>query len=182
MKNLLDDERIRIATIAFLIGLLLAFVIFPKPETETVYKFETVTKTDTLFVDKLDTVYISKTKIKTQVLRDTVVVDFKPQISQFNASFPFEYGSTNISGEVLGEVLKMTATNDFKIPVVTNTITNTETKTIVQKPKGIYLGAGVNSLIQPSASVTYLDNKYIFSYQFQPLQKIHQIGVAKKLF
>jgi len=182
MKNLLDDERIRIATIAFLIGVLLTFVIFPRPESETVYKFETVTKTDTLFVDKLDTVYISKTKIKTQVLRDTVVVDFKPQISQFNASFPFEYGSTNISGEVLGEVLKMTAINDFKIPVVTNTITNTETKTIVQKPKGIYLGAGVNSLIQPSASVTYLDNKYIFSYQFQPMQKIHQIGVAKKLF
>lgn len=182
MKNLLDDERIRIATIAFLIGLLLAFVIFPRPKSETVYKFETVTKTDTLFVDKLDTVYISKTKIKTQVLRDTVVVDFKPQISQFKASFPFEYGSTNVSGEVLGEVLKMTATNDFKIPVVTNTITNTETKTIVQKPKGIYLGANVNSLIQPSASVTYLDNKYIFSYQFQPLQKIHQIGVAKKLF
>ena len=182
MKQLLDDERIRIATIAFLIGVVLTFVIFPRPEQETVYKFETVTKTDTLFVDKLDTVYISKTKIKTQVLRDTVVVDFKPQISQFNASFPFEYGSTNVIGEVLGEVLKMTATNDFKIPVVTNTITNTETKTIVQKPKGIYLGAGVNSLIQPSASVTYLDNKYIFSYQFQPLQKIHQIGVAKKLF
>ena len=182
MKNLLDDERIRIATIAFLIGLLLAFVIFPRPETETVYKFETVTKTDTLFVDKLDTVYISKTKIKTQVLRDTVVVDFKPQISQFNASFPFEYGSTSVSGEVLGEVLKMTATNDFKIPVVTNTITNIETKTIVQKPKGIYLGAGVNSLIHPSASVTYLDNKYLFQYQFEPLQKIHQIGIAKKLF
>ena len=182
MKNLLDDERIRIATIAFLIGLLLAFVIFPRPETETVYKFETVTKTDTLFVDKLDTVYISKTKIKTQVLRDTIVVDFKPQISQFNASFPFEYGSTSVSGEVLGEVLKMTATNDFKIPVVTNTITNTETKTIVQKPKGIYLGAGVNSLIHPSASVTYLDNKYLFQYQFEPLQKIHQIGIAKKLF
>jgi len=182
MRKLLDDERIRIATIAFLIGLLLAFVIFPRPETETVYKFETVTKTDTLFVDKLDTVYISKTKIKTQVLRDTVVVDFKPQISQFNASFPFEYGSTSISGEVLGEVLKMTATNDFKIPVVTNTITNTETKTIVQKPKGIYLGAGVNSLLQPSASVSYLDNKYLFQYQFQPMQKVHQIGVAKKLF
>jgi hypothetical protein len=182
MKNLLDDERIRIATIAFLIGVLLTFVIFPRPEQETVYKFETVTKTDTLFVDKLDTVYISKTKIKTQVLRDTILIDFKPQISQFNASFPFEYGSTSVSGEVLGEVLKMTATNDYKLPVVTNTITNTETKTIVQKPKGIYLGAGLNSLIQPSASVNYLDNKYIFSYQFQPLQKIHQIGVAKKLF
>jgi hypothetical protein len=182
MRKLLDDERIRIATIAFLIGLLLAFVVYPKPEQETVYKFETVTKTDTLIVDKLDTVYISKTKIKTQVLRDTVLIDFKPQISQFNASFPFEYGSTNVSGEVLGEVLKMTATNDFKIPVVTNTITNTETKTIVEKAKGIYLGASVNSLLQPGAKVSYLDNKYLFSYQYQPLEKLHTLSVNKKIF
>jgi hypothetical protein len=182
MRQLLDDERKRIAIISFLIGVLLAFVIFPRPESETVYKFETVTKTDTLIVEVKDTVYVPKTKIKTEFLRDTILIDYKPKISQFNASFPFEYGSTNVSGEVLGEVLKMTATSDFKIPVVTNTITNTETKTIVQKPKGIYLGAGVNSLIQPSASVSYLDNKYIFQYQFQPLQKIHQIGVAKKLF
>jgi hypothetical protein len=182
MRQLLDDERIRIAIISFLIGLLLAFVIFPRPESETVYKFETVTKTDTLIVEVKDTVYVPKTKIKTEFLRDTILIDYKPKISQFNASFPFEYGSTNVSGEVLGEVLKMTATSDFKIPVVTNTITNTETKTIVQKPKGIYLGASVNSLIQPSASVSYLDNKYIFQYQFQPLQKIHTLGVSKKLF
>jgi hypothetical protein len=182
MKQLIDDERIRIATIAFLIGVVLTFVIFPRPKQETVYKFETVTKTDTFFVDKLETVYIPQTKIKTEVVRDTILIDFKPQISQFNASFPFEHGSTSISGEVLGEVLKMTATNDYKLPVVTNTITNTETRTIVQKPKRIYLGGGVNSLLQPSASVAYLDNKYLFSYQFQPMQRIHQIGVAKKLF
>ncbi len=177
-----DNQKIKIATLAFMAGILVAYIFFPKTESETVYKFETVTNTDTLIVEVKDTVYVPKTKIKTQVLRDTVLINFKPQISQFNASFPFEYGSTNVSGEVLGEVLKMTATSDFKIPVVTNTITNTETKTIVQKPKGIYLGAGVNSLIQPSASVSYLDNKYIFQYQFQPLQKIHQIGVSKKLF
>jgi len=182
MRKLLDDERIRIATIAFLIGLLLAFVIFPKPESETVYKFETVIKTDTLIVEVKDTIYIPKTKIKTQVLRDTVLIDFKPQISQFNASFPFEYGSTNVSGEVLGEVLKMTATNDFKIPVVTNTITETKTETIIKKSKGIYLGASVNSLLEPSAKVSYLDNKYIFEYQYQPFTRSHQIGVSKKLF
>jgi len=182
MKKLLDDERIQIAIVSFLIGVLLAFVIFPRPEIETVYKFETVTKTDTLIVEVKDTVYVPKTKIKTEVLRDTILIDFKPQISAFTASFPFEYGSTNVSGEVLGEVLKMTATSDFKIPVVTNTITNTETKTIVQKPKGIYLGASVNSLLQPGAKVSYLDNKYLFTYQFQPLEKVHQIGVAKKLF
>jgi hypothetical protein len=177
-----DNQKIKIATLAFFAGVIVAYIFFPKTESETVYKFETVTNTDTLIVEVKDTIYIPKTKIKTEVLRDTVLVNFKPQISQFNASFPFEYGSTNVSGEVLGEVLKMTATSDFKIPVVTNTITNTETKTIVQKPKGIYLGAGVNSLIQPSASVSYLDNKYIFQYQFQPLQKIHTLGVSKKLF
>jgi hypothetical protein len=27
-----------------------------------------------------------------------------------------------------------------------------------------------------------LDNKYLFTYQFEPLQKVHQIGVSKKIF
>ena len=177
-----DNQKIKIATLSFFAGILVAYIFFPKIESETVYKYETVTKTDTLMVEVKDTVYVPKTKIKTEVLRDTILIDFKPKISLFKTTIASEYGSTYVSGEVLGEVLKMTATNDFKIPVVTNTITNTETKTIVQKPKGIYLGAGVNSLLQPSASVAYLDNKYLFQYQFQPLQKVHQIGVAKKLF
>jgi hypothetical protein len=177
-----DNQKIKIATLAFLAGILVAYIFFPKTESETVYKFETVTKTDTLIVEVKETVYVPKTKIKTEVLRDTILIDYKPQISQFTASFPFEYGSTNVSGEVLGEVLKMTATSDFKIPVVTNTITNTETKTIVQKPKGIYLGASVNSLLQPGAKVSYLDNKYLFSYQYQPLEKLHTLSVNKKIF
>jgi hypothetical protein len=178
----MEDERIKIAVLAFIAGAVLAFIFMPKPETEEVYRFTTVTKTDTLFVDKVSTVYIPKTSIKTEVLRDTILIDFKPQISLFETSFPFEHGSTKVSGEVLGDVLKMTATNDYKIPVVTNTITNTETRTIIEKPKGIYLGAGVNSLLKPSASVAYLDNKYLFQYQYQPLQKIHTLGVSKKLF
>jgi hypothetical protein len=182
MKDLLDDERIRIAIISFLIGVILTFVVYPKPEFETVYKTKTERLTDTLYITSTDTVYIPKTKIKTEVLRDTVLIDFKPQISRFRTTFPSDYGNTYINGEVLGEVLKMTATNDFKIPVVTNTITETKTETIVVKPKGFYLGAGVSSLLQPNAKVAYLDNKYLFSYQFEPLQKVHQIGVAKKIF
>jgi hypothetical protein len=178
----MQDQRIKIAVLSFIAGAVLAFIFMPKPETEEVYKFTTVTKTDTLFVDKVSTVYIPKTSIKTEVLRDTILIDFKPQISLFETTFPFEHGSTKVSGEVLGEVLKMTATSDYKIPVVTNTITNTETRTIIEKPKGIYLGAGVNSLLKPSASVAYLDNKYLFQYQYQPLQKIHTLGVSKKLF
>ena len=182
MKHLIDDERIRIAVVAFLIGVVLTFIVYPKPETETVYKFTTKTETDTAYVAVLDTVYVPKTRIKTQVLRDTILVDNKAKISLFETTFPFEYGSTKVSGEVLGEVLKMTATSDYTIPVVTNTVTNTETKTIIKKSKGIYLGANVNSLLQPGASASYVDDKYIFQYQYQPLQGIHQIGVSKKLF
>jgi hypothetical protein len=177
-----DKERIKIAIVSFLLGIVLGFVVFPRPEMETVYKFETKFETDTLLVNSTDTVYAPKNKIKPKVIRDTVLIDYKPQISLFETTFPFEYGSTKVSGEVLGEVLKMTATSDYTIPVVTNTITNTETKTIIQKAKGIYLGAGVNSLIDPSVKVAYLDNKYLFQYQYQPVTKIHTLGVSKKLF
>jgi hypothetical protein len=178
----MEDRRIQIAIISFLIGVILTIIIYPKPEAEEIYKFTTVTETDTLFVDKLETVYIPREKIKTQVLRDTILVDHRPIINAFSSTTPFEYGNTYVSGEVLGEVLKMSVTNDFKIPVVTNTVTNTETRTIIQKPKGIYLGAGVNSLLKPSASVAYLDNKYLFQYQYQPVTNIHTLGVSKKLF
>jgi predicted RNase H-related nuclease YkuK (DUF458 family) len=179
---MMQDQRIQIAIIAFIAGVILSFIIYPKPEEETVYKFETKVETDTIYTRVVDTVYISKNKIKTEVLRDTVLVDFKPKISLFQTSIPSEYGSTHVSGEVLGEVLKMTATNDFKIPVVTNTITNTETKTIIKKAKGVYLGAGVNSLLKPSAKISYLDNKYLFEYQYQPVTKVHALGISKKLF
>ena len=38
MKELLDDERIKIALLAFIAGVILAFLVFPKRELETVYK------------------------------------------------------------------------------------------------------------------------------------------------
>ncbi len=177
-----DREKIKIATISFIVGVILAFVVFPRPDLETVYKFETKVETDTLFVHFRDTIYVPKNKIKTQVIRDTILIDFKPKISLFETTFPFEYGSTKVTGEVLGEVLKMTATSDYNIPVVTNTITETKTETIIKKSKGLYLGAGVNSLLQLSANASYVDNKYIFQYQYQPVTKIHTLGVSKKLF
>lgn len=182
MKELFNDERIRIAIVAFLIGVVLTFIVYPKPEVETVYKFTTKTETDTAYVEVLDTVYVPKTRIKTQVLRDTILVNNKPKISLFETTFPFEHGSTKVSGEVLGEVLKMTATSDYNIPVVTNTITVDKTETVIKKSKGLYLGANVNSLLQPGASASYVDDKYIFQYQYQPIQRVHQIGVSKKLF
>lgn len=177
-----DQEKIKIATASFLLGAILAFVVFPRPDMETVYKTTTKVETDTVYSQVVDTIYVPKTKIKTEFLRDTVLIDSKPQISRFETLFPFEHGSTKVSGEVLGEVLKMTATSDFNIPVVTNTITETKTETIIKKSKGFYLGANVNSALNLGASASYVDDKYLFQYQFQPLQKVHQIGVSKKLF
>ena len=178
----MDREQTRIAGIFFLIGAIVAVILLPKREIETVYKTTTRIETDTIYVASTDTIYIPKTMIKTKVLRDTVLLDSKPKISLFQASFPFDYGSTHVSGEVLGEVLKMTAINDYTIPVVTNTITETKTEKVIVKPKGIYLGAGVNSMLRPSGKVSYLDNKYLFEYQYSPMNGVHHVGVSKKLF
>lgn len=177
-----DSQKIQIAIVSFFAGVILAFIFYPKPEIEEVYKFTTKTEIDTVFIQDIDTVHIPKTKIKTEVLRDTILIDYKPTINSFSTTTPFEYGNTYVNGEVLGEVLKMSVTNDFKIPVVTNTITNTETKTIIKKSKGIYLGANISSLLQPGATASYVDDKYIFQYQYQPMTKIHTLGVSKKLF
>ena len=178
----MDREQRRIAGIFFLIGAIVAIILFPKKEIEKVYKTTTKTETDTIYVTSINTVYIPKKEIKTEIIRDTILIDYKPKIRAFQTTFPFEYGSTKVSGEVLGEVLKMTAINDYTIPVVTNTITETKTEKIVVKPKGVYLGAGINSVLDPSVKVGYLDNKYLFQYGFQPFEKIHTLSVSKKLF
>jgi hypothetical protein len=177
-----DTQKIQIAILAFFAGVILTFIIYPKPEAEEIYRFTTTTETDTVYKEIKDTVYVPKMSIKSQVLRDTILVDYKPTIKSFSTTTPFEYGNTYVSGEVLGEVLKMSVVNDFKIPTVTNTITNTETRTIIQKPKGLYLGASINSLLDPGAKVSYLDNKYLFQYQYQPVTKVHSLGISKKLF
>ena len=178
----MDRKDLYTSALFFLGGIIAGFILFPKTEVETIYKTTTKTERDTIYVTSIDTIYVPKTKIKTEVLRDTILVNYRPQISRFETFFPSAYGNTKVSGEVLGEVLKMTAINDYSIPVVNTTTTETKTETIVQKPKGIYLGAGVSSLLQPSAKISYLDNKYLFSYQIEPMQRVHQISVSKKLF
>ena len=179
---MIDQEKSKVAAVSFFIGAMVAIILFPKKEIETVYKTKTERLTDTLYITNKDTIYIPKTRIKTQVLRDTILMDCKPKIRAFQTTLPSTYGSTKVSGEVLGEVLKMTAVNDYKIPVVTNTITETKTETIVVKPKGIYLGAGINSLLRPSGKIIYLDNKYLFEYNYSPMDGVHHVGVSKKLF
>lgn len=139
-----------------------------------------VRSTDTVYVTIRDTVRI--TKVKNEYLRDTILSKpIQPQIKAFTASTPFLYGNTYVNGEVLGEVLKIDITNDFKIPTVTNTINRTVTNTITEKPRGLYVGASINSGLRPAAQLLYLDKQYIFSGSYS-LDRTISIGVSKKLF
>ena len=175
------NGKIHIAIISAIIGALICYWLL-KPEIEVKTEIKETIKTDTVFITLRDTIRINRTEIKHEYLRDTILIDFKPKISLFKTSKSFLYGNTHISGEVLGEVLKMDITNDFKIPQVTNTITRTEKTTIKEKPKGFYLGLGVNNQLSPFGMVNYLDNQFIFSYQYQPFQQTHSVGVSKRLF
>ena len=68
----MDNQQAKTAALSFLIGVIVAVLLFPKREYETVYKTEIKTETDTLFVSSTDTIYVPKNKIKTEVLRDTL--------------------------------------------------------------------------------------------------------------
>jgi hypothetical protein len=141
-----------------------------------------VRKTDTVFVEFTDTLYLTKSEIKQEIIRDTVIIDYKPQIRAFRTSKPFLYGNTYVTGEVLGEVLNMSISNDFKIPSVTNTISRTENITNTIAPKGLFLGAGVTNQLKPLAKIDYLNKDFIFTYGYTFENQSHFIGVSKKLF
>lgn len=160
-----------------------AFILywFFWPEFETKTEIVEVRTSDTVYIEVRDTIRITKTEIKHEYLRDTIIHDFKPVISLFTASKTFLYGNVYLSGEVLGTVLKMDITQDFKLPTITNTITRTETITKTEKPKGLFLGLGVNQQLTPFGSVHYLDKQYIFSGSYS-LDRSISVGVAKRLF
>ena len=162
------------------LGLFLFYQFF-QPEIETVYK-ETI-KTDTVFISVKDTIRITKTEIKHNYLRDTILIDpIEPKIKSFSASKAFLYGNASVSGEVLGEVLKMDIYTDFKIPQITNTITKETISTIA--PSGLYVTGGFSASdkISPVVGGTYLKNKSLVFYNYNVTLKSHTAGIGIKVF
>ena len=161
-------------------GFLMYLLFFPKISVE--YTEKIVTTTDTVFVTVKDTIFIEKNKIEQRIVRDTILVDYRPHIRAFKTLYPSLYGNVSVSGEVLGEVLSMGITADFKIPTITNSIVTTKTTTKTKTPNDLYVGASINSILKPSLKLDYLNDQFIFTYQYSILNKSHQIGVSKKLF
>lgn len=128
--------------VLILLGLVVGYWLADYFQEDTVFvKTVTETKTDTVYVEVRDTIRLTRTEIKHEVLRDTVLIDFQPQIKRVTASKPFLHGNTYVYGEVLGEVLKMDITNTFNFPTITNTITTTNT--VIKNPAGLFITAGV---------------------------------------
>jgi hypothetical protein len=166
-------------------------------------EYKTVFQTDTCMIKSIDVVHLTKEKIKQEVIRDTLLVDYVPQIRAYSALFPVKHGNVSVSGEVLGEVLKMSVVADLDIPEVTNTITNTitKTKTITKNPGGLFVTAGliskdaignvsnddvrlinmtIRQTLRPSIGGVFVKKKMIagYSYNFDS----HQLFIGKKLF
>jgi hypothetical protein len=172
----------RIIYILFFVGGFIACYLLFKPESETIIEYKETIKSDTVYLTVKDTVYLDRTKIKHEYLRDTVLIDYKPKINAFTSTFPLLYGNAYLKGEVLGEVLKTSLTTDFRIPQVTNTITKEKNTTIIKKPTGIYAVGGILSNSSYSVGASYLRDKSMFGYRYQPQVKIHSLEVGFKVF
>jgi hypothetical protein len=174
-----------------LVGIVIGFYLYdwflaPEVKSETIIK-ETI-KTDTVWMVQKDTVYLDRTKIVHEHLRDTIIENYKPEINRFSATLPFLYGNLYVNGQVLGQILQMNANSDFKIPKIETTINREKTTTTTIIQKGIFVGGGANSNMQYHVGATYLGNKFLLEYNFQPRQgtdmtiPVHQAGLKIKLF
>ena len=151
-----------------LVGIVIGY--FLSKQSEDVKIIETIeTKTDTVYVHVRDTVRITRTEIKHEQIRDTILIEpIEPKIKAFTASKPFLYGNVTVNGEVLGEVLKMDIYNNFKLPTVTNTIT--KTNTVIKKPSGLFLTAGVNQQLTPSIGAVFIKDRYLLGLSTSGVQ------------
>lgn len=153
------------------------------PVVDTVYKEHTKIETrvdSTLlaeysalsnYADSLEIALGKKPKVEIRhiVLRDTILAPgYVPKIQAFSATFPLLYGNAYLEGEVLGEVRKTSLRTDFRIPVVTNTITTEKTAetTIIQK--GIFVGGGFSNQFDYQIGAAYLGNGFMANVDYTP--------------
>ena len=163
----MNNKAIKYAFFA-VIGIVIGF--FLSKQSEDVEIISTIeTKIDTVYVHVRDTVRITRTEIKHEHIRDTILIEpIEPKIKAFTASKPFFYGNVTVNGEVLGEVLKMDIYTDFNLPTVTNTIT--KTNTVIKKPSGLFLTAGVQNNLTPSIGVVYVKDRYLLGLSTSSVQ------------
>lgn len=175
----MDNRLILFFAIGLIIGLLIYDrLLVPDVQTKTEY-IETI-KTDTVYTVVRDTIY--RYKFKYIYERDTIIEDYKPKIRGFKETFVTLYGNAYLSGEVLGELRYASLTADLKFPQITNTITKEKNTTTIIKPSGVFLTGGINSQFTYSIGATYLKDKSLIGYEYQPEIDLHSLRLGFKLF
>jgi len=164
-------------TLSFILGFIICKLLL-KPEYVEYTK--TTFHTDTVYIDlPKDTVYLTRNQIKHEVIRDTVLIDYEPKISEFKASYSFLNGNIHVEGEVLGEVLKMGVITDLKERVITNTIDRETIKTY--HAKGLYLGGQLHNSVTASLNLDYVNKNLKVGYSYNPIIG-HGVGIGVKIF
>lgn len=160
--------------ILVLCGLIIGFFLRDCQGPDTITRTETVIERDTIFQVVRDTIY--RTKIQHTHERDTLIqIDtllVNLPINRFSEVFAVKYGNATVSGEVAGEVTKLSLATDFNIPLVTET----KTVTITKKPQGLFLGAGINRNLTPFVGATFIRGRYLVGLTSESLTIGYRVG------
>lgn len=159
MDNYIDNHTFKIGLItAFLVGGMLGIYGSSLRDSNVQTVTKTTIQTDTVFVNVVDTVHVTRTKIKHEQVRDTVYLSTTLPINNFSTTSNFLYGSVDVNGEVIGEVLSVNVIPNFKLPQVTNTITKETVHT--KKPAGLFVTAGLSNRT-PYVGGIFVKDKYL---------------------
>ena len=191
----MNKEKGLIILVILLFGAWIGVKLFtPKAEDSTTIE-ETIT-VDTSF-HKVDTSFVVKATPKKRIKPKATKPkdpekDPEPEkydsIRHYEGTYHFDYGKFDWSINTGGILEGYTFTPIFDIPTVSTQKqkTVTQTKTIIQR--GVFAGAGMNTLSQFHVGATYLGKNFLIDYNFTPAGvqavpvNVHQVGFKYKIF
>jgi hypothetical protein len=175
------DNKVILATIIGIVLGLLLYDFFLVPEVETKTEYVTTTQTKVERIPTLPEFRFIRSP-KAVYLRDTIINEVIYPLNNYSGLETLKNGQIKWTAETSGFLNKINLEYEGEKEVITNTVTNTITKTNTILSKGLYLGTGINSVLIPNLSASYINNNYSFDYSYTPNNNIHSIGIKRKIF
>lgn len=185
---MVDKQNFKIAIlVSFFIGGLIGMLGYDRflADTYTELPPKIITKTEyiPIQIPVVDSVPVIVKVPEYIYIKDTIIKDKVLPLNNYVGSEKTINGLLYYDITTAGYLTSYKFRTDYKIktfiPQTTTTISTTKIKN--KNPKGLYFGILLNQQLTPFGKVDYLDNQYIFSYQYSPIGG-HAIGVSKKLF
>ena len=115
----------------------------------------------------------------------TIVPEGEPisaPLRRYQGFKPTLYGNISYNALVIGSLQEISLRQDLKIPQINHKIERSSTTIRTIKPSGIYLTGGINSHFHYSLGATYLKDKSMIGYEYQPQIELHALKVGFKIF